>query len=333
MVLDDLPIDDLLEAWMERALRHQLPTWVRDTRRETHFLRGVRPTAILMADERGTNRPLLAAAGRLGIPTVALQLRPYETWDDSYLAPLPDPGQRGCIPDRLCVFTPAVKAQLVEGGAFEPSAIVVTGDPRLETLDPGGAFDEGQRRRVLRRWGVENGQRVVALTCTAEECSLVLPWMGQALAGRQDVFVVLGVPDLNRVEAHCCRRLAVARGLRWLHLLSQQQVDEHLETADLLVTSSASEISEGILHGLPVVRLELDGAGEQLDPDPGGLVRSVVSAAQLGSEIENALTGRFSGPKRSDPEVAAYLRAVYGSPTNGAAHQILETILGLCRRS
>ena len=64
MVLDDLPIDDLLEAWMERALRHQLPTWVRDTRRETHFLRGVRPTAILMADERGTNRPLLAAAGR-----------------------------------------------------------------------------------------------------------------------------------------------------------------------------------------------------------------------------------------------------------------------------
>jgi hypothetical protein len=52
LVFDDLPVAEIIVDWLDQWVAESLPTYVRDTRRENHFLRGIRPDVILMTAER-----------------------------------------------------------------------------------------------------------------------------------------------------------------------------------------------------------------------------------------------------------------------------------------
>ncbi len=329
LVFDDLPVADIIVDWLDQWVAESLPTYVRDTRREDHFLRGIRPNVILMTAELDENRPLLAAAERIGIPTVVVQLHPFQHWQDAYLAPPPGQLRSMCLPKRLCVFTPEIKAQLVERGAFEPSQVAVTGDPRLEAQ----AADERQpaKLRLRRRWGVENSQKVLAVAADARERTEVLEWIDHAIAKRQDAFVLFRLPVASTEERQLYRQSAAAHGLRWFHLATPAEFAEAYEEMDLLATTRLPEIAEGALRGIPVVHMHFaPPAG--FDPCADQEICTAVSADSLRDAVLRVLEGE-APPRASGEARDAFLASVFGKHRGwDAARKVLDATASLLGR-
>lgn len=331
LVFEGLPVAEMIISWLDEAMSRHLPAYVRDTRRETHFLRGIRPDVILLTHEMEGNRAILVAANALGIPTVALQLRPYQQWDDAYLAPPPEALRSACLPDRVCVFTPGIKAQLVEKGALHPSAIAVTGDPWREAVQLNAAAQGNLVRRMRRRAGIEGGQKVIAVSCIVPQRSRVLAWIGHAIGDRKGAFALIRFQGMANDEEGPSRQLAVAHGLRWFHVISQEGFAEAFWGIDLLVTTTLPEMAEAVLRRIPVVRLELDPTCALPNPDPGDLVRRVRSPEELRGIVTELLDGRLA-PAASDAQWKAYVESVYGASGGGAASRVIETVSGLLHR-
>ncbi len=322
LVFEGLPLGELMCAWLDQATAEKLPTYVRDTRRESHFLRGIRPDVILLTNERETNRSVLAAARRLGIPTVALQLTPYPQWEGSYMAPPPDDAGEPCLPDRLCVFTPQGKARLVEKGALAPAEVVVTGDPRLDVMATAHELDAQIRHRLRSRWGVEAEQKVVALACEPHERSWTLDWLGRAAADRSGVFVLIRSSETPCGEEGALRRVASSRGLRWVELISPQQLRDGYDGIDLLLVTSATEMAEGLLRRKPVVFLHPDPEPRRIDPDPGGLVQWASSAPELRQFLAEGVRA-----PAADTVWESYIDAVFGPRRQRPAQRVVETLM------
>jgi hypothetical protein len=330
-VHEGLDLTDLVLGWLDDAVEQKLPSYARDTRRESHFLRGVRPDVILLTHERDANRPLLVAAKRMGIPTAALQLG-HVDWgrDASRNHPAGIPVSR-CLPDRLCVFSPQSKAQLVEWGALDPAMIVTTGDPRLDAVAFGGSPDPEAVQRLRRQWGVEEGQRVIGVACRPEEHAQMFSWIGAALGQRKDAFLLVRLSSRGLGEEAAFRQSAAGHGLRWLHLLGAAQFAEAAEATDVLLTSCGGELAEGVLHRMSVIHMHLRGPVCDLRPDPGRLVFHAENAAALSSLLAEVHSGTLRGPV-ADETWRAYVRSVFGPPEGGAARRVIDTLMVLMQR-
>ncbi len=326
LVFEGLDISDLMIAWLDEAVDRRLPEHARDTRRESHFLRGVRPHAILMTHEGHGNRPILQAAKKLGIPTVGLQLRPGQWSQDLCLGAKPGPESSRIMPDRLCVFTPEAKGQLVQRGILDPSTVAATGDPRLDTVAFGAGMDADALRSARARWGVEKGQKVLGLACRPEEHSLIMTWLGTCLRGRDDAFLLLRLATPDEGEIQAFRQSAIANGLSWMHPVLPIQFSEGYEAMDVLLTTQGPEVAEGILHRLPVIFMRVNERTTPLVPDPGMLVKKAVDERELCRLLQATLEGRLVGPP-ADEAWRDYVRAVFGSPEGGGAQRVIDTLI------
>ena len=316
LVCEGLPVAPMVLDWLDQQTQRRLPQCVRATRREVYFLRGVRPRAVLLTYEQGVNRPVLMAAKRLGIPTAALQLRPLHAWDHAYLLSRHDPARAAALPDRLCVFSQSTKAFLVEQGAFDPSAIVVTGDPRREGAEPGSE----SVARMRRRWGVEGGRRVVGIACTSTKCPELLAWTAAALEGRDDAFVLLVLSGGACAPGH---------GLRWCHALAPDSIEDWREGVDILITTEWTEAAEGVARRLPSVLVAIGEGPALAGPDAGALVSRAADPDTLRLTLAELLAR--PGRLPADEAWRAYIRAVYGEPDGHAAQRVMELLESLLR--
>jgi len=339
LVFEGLDIGEMIIDWLDEAVNEWLPIDVRVTRRETHFLRGARPDVILLAQPHEENRPLIAAARRLGIPTLALQLRPFHDWDHAYL----HSRQARCaavgLPDRLCVFSREVKSFLVGRGGLDPSAVVVTGDPRQSadsyTAASGtpGALSAADRdparsdeRDVMRsRWGVEKGQRVLGVACLPTHTPQLLRWLGQALESRADVFVLFHPSVEAGGDERAYWGYLRRGGLRWFHVHAPDRFAGWLNAVDVLITTTWAEVCEGLLHRTPTVLVGLGEHPRFPGPDPGGLVVHADDPTGLAAHIERALA---DPPARrpADAPWRVFIEAVYGPAEGDAADRILAAV-------
>jgi len=330
-VFEGLDLTDLVLAWLDDAVEHKLPGYARDTRRESHFLRGVKPDVILLTHERVANLPLLVAARRMGIPTAALQLRHRRWGRDAGRDHPATPAASRCLPDRLCVFSQETKMQLVEWGAFDPATVVATGDPRLDAVAFNAPPDPEALLRLRRQWGVENGQHIIGVTCRPEEHALVFSWIAAALSQSQDAFLLVRLPNRELGEEQAFRQSAAGHGLRWLHLLPPARFAEAAEAMDVVLTSRGSDLAEGVLRRLPVIHLHLRGQACDLRPDPGALAFHAESAAALRSLLHDVRAGTLHGPA-ADEMWRRYIGSVFGPPAGGAARRVLDTLQALMQR-
>lgn len=329
LTFEGLPVGEIVCDWLDAQTARWLPHNVRNTRRETYFLRGVRPRAVLLTHEQAVNRPILSAAKRIGIPTVALQLRPFHAWDHAYLLSRRDPEHSTCLPDRLCVFSQETKAFLVERGAFDPSAIVVTGDPRGDALqeeDAGGERQVEAAARMRRRWGVEGPRRVIGLACGPTDCPQVLDWLASALRDRDDAFVLLrllGGRDPGR-------DLLAAHGLRWFHALPAGTLEDWRAGIDLLLTTDWVEAAEALVRRTPAAFVGIGDRPPLAGPDPGTLVARASDPAELARFLEAALarTGRLP----ADGAWQRFVDAYYGVRDGQASARVIDLLEGLVRR-
>lgn len=330
LVFDGLPVGEIVRDWLDAQTARWLPQNVRHTRRETYFLRGLRPRAVLLTHEQAMNRPILSAAKRLGIPTVALQLRPFHVWDHAYLLSRRDPEHSTCLPDRLCVFSQEAKAFLVEQGAFDPSAVVVTGDPRGDALDENGTA--GERRaesaaRMRRRWGVEGDRRVIGLACSPTDCSQALDWLAGALRDRDDAFVLLcllGGGDVGR-------DLLAGHGLRWFHALPSGTLEDWRTGIDLLLTTDWVEAAEALARRTPAAIVGIGDRPPLAGPEPGPLVARAPDRVEL-SRILHAALAR-PGRVPADEAWQRFVGAYYGERDGRASTRVVDLLEGLTRHA
>ena len=330
LVFDGLPVAELILDWLDRETERRLPSSVRDTRRETYFLRGVRPRAILLTHDQGENRPILSAAKRLGIPTAALQLRPLHAWDHAYLLSRRDPEQGACLPDHLCVFSQQTKAFLVEQGGFDPSAIVVTGDPRRAAIDGNGI--DGERpvenvARMRKRWGVEGDRRVIGLACGLTDCPQALAWLADALGDRDDAFVLLCLLG----GAGMAQGFLPGCGLRWFHALPSGASEDWREGIDLLVTTDWTEAAEAVARRTPVAVLALGDRPPLAVSDPGALVARASDVGELRGILGPLLARSERLPM--DEAWRRFVGSVYGEPDGRTATRVMELMESLARGS
>ncbi len=322
---NDLDMSALLLHWLDKATRSALPKFVRDTRRESHFLRGIRPDVILLTHEQDANLPLLVAARRMNIPTVALQTQPLQRWDDAYLSAPPDRSHAICLPDSLCVYTPETKRRLVERGAFEPAQVVVTGDPRLEGAPEAGSRDDGERQRLRRLWGVDEDQKVIYLGCQSQELPEVLAWLASSGRGGRGIFLVLGLPGLLRGEMVAARQMAAANGLRWIHLIQQDALSESMAAVDLVMTSDSEQVAEALLHGVPSAWIRRPrGAASGSVPIPEEL-----PTIQDGPSMDRLLRTLLETDTFATVSPAAreeFIERTYGARPGDASRRILDLI-------
>jgi hypothetical protein len=331
LVFEGLDISELVLDWFDEAVNRRLPVDVRTTRRETHFLRGIRPDAILLAQSHEENRPLISAARRLGIPTAALQLRPFHDWDHTCLHSRAARCTAVGLPDRLCVFSREVKSFLVGEGSLDPSSVVVTGDPRRTAGAPEAGADAaesdaaGRRRAMRARWGVEEGQRVLGVACLPAHAPQLLAWIERAISGRTDTFVLFHPSAEVGGDQRAYQGYLRSGELRWFHVDSQDRFAGWIEGIDLLVATTWAEACEGALHGAATLLVDLGERPRFSGPDPDALLRRVADPEALAAEIERLLA---APPARRPAESAAvaFAEAVFGPAQGDAAGKILQAV-------
>jgi len=330
LVFEGLKIGEMILGWMDEAIAHQLPSDVRTTRREAHFLLGARPEVVLLGQEPEDCRALVAAARKLRIPTVGVQLRPFSDWDHAYLlTPRSRPGS-ACLADRLCVFSREAKAFLVEQGACDPPSVVITGDPRRDWLEERGTPSAAVIEQIRRRWGVEAGQRVVALACRPAQGPEVLDAVMGALAGRDDAFLLFHPCGEAGNGKRFYHRMSGRAGLRWLHCMTGDPFADWLQAVDLLVATTWADVAEAILSRTPVVFVRCGEQAAFSGPEPGDLIGRAATPEELRAAVEDAL----AHPGRrlpADERWHAFIEGVYGPGDGAAARRIMEIVEGLTR--
>ena len=330
-VFDGLQLGPMMLDWIDRAIAEQLPREVRTTRRETYFLRGTRPAAVLLGQDAEDARALVTAARRLHIPTAVLQLKPFCDWDHSYLLTAHGAPHHGGLADRICVFSRDAKAFLVEKGACDPSAVVITGDPRRDWLEERRVPAPMILEQIRSRWGVEAGQRVVAVACRPTQCPEVLDRLAAALEEREDAFVLIGgAAGLAGQERALHRRLSGRAGLRWVHFAGDEVLADWLQAVDLLVTTTWPEAAEAVLARTPVVFLDCGEQPAFAGPDPGALVRRAATPEELRGVVQEVFS-RLAFRLPVDERWRAFVEGVYGPPDSAAARRIWELLESLAR--
>jgi hypothetical protein len=101
------------------------------------------PDIVVATNSPRSEQAALQAAKRLKIPTVGMvDLYGMET--DNYV-------QRVCKPDKTCVISDVVKSRLVDRG-FNPSSVIVTGNPSFDGLFSGTNQQLAQRFLAAHGW-------------------------------------------------------------------------------------------------------------------------------------------------------------------------------------
>lgn len=337
MVFDGMPVAEIMLDWLDEALAWRLPMYVRATRRESHFLRGVRPDVVLMNREQETNRAVMLAANQLRIPTVAVQLRPLNDRDHAYMLSQRPLDKHGWLPDRLCVFSQDAKRFLVEKGGIDPSAIVVSGDPRAGDNGHAGSDDDRTSdvseplaaddaiNRLRKRWGVEGERKVIAVASPPRHCPELLRLVAGAVAKRDDVFILVRPTNGSESVEETARWLASVEELAWIHLDLEPGFTDWLLGVDLLVTTSREQMAEGLLRRRRVALIELGERPQYGEADPGDLAARIKSAGEMNAFMSEFLASRL-GPIPADERWRAFVTGTFGRASSEAAEQVLDTV-------
>ncbi len=317
--LRGVPVGRLALDWLDVAVRTVVPTAVRQMRRESHFLAGTSPDVLLAPLGDAGAQPVVAAALQKRIPTVCVQQRPL---DEEDFASLQMHSGRG-LPVRVCAFSVAEKEALVEAGIVPPAQVAVCGDPRLDLGLPSRRhLDSRYLERVRRRWGVEDGQRVVAVSMGRSIAGGVLAALGRTFGADRSVFVLV----VHRSGAGLSSGDLASYGLEWAHATEDPGYFGWQAAADVLIVTRWPDAAEGVLAGTHVVLVAPSHApAAACARATAPLVRAVEDAAKL-PEVVAELLGSVSEPPEPPPD---FVRGVFGAEGEAGSRvmDLVERIL------
>ncbi len=271
-----------LGNWFERQ-RHGM-LWAE------RIMAELRPSAVFTGWE-GARTMWLGAAHRLGIPTLAVQHGVIYPNNPDYYRAL----HAGLVrPEVTCVFGPYERRLLIEGGHYEPAAVVVTGSPRI---DPDGALRPGspdERADVRRELGVEDGDQLLLVSAARNpvgdeihSVSMVARLLDGPLPG---VHVVVKLHPEEKSGDHyiaLLAGLAEAGGYPPLRVSTVRDIDLYrlLRSVDAHLGLYSTVLTDSVLTGTP----------------------NMIAVGQAYADIIGYVEARVAVPVRSVADVRAFM--------------------------
>ncbi len=272
------------------AARLQWPWSARAMDEAAAALDSLSPRVVLTyAEAGGWGRALVLEARRRRIPSVGLQHGfIYRHWLNYLHEPdelAPTDRTPGCpIPDRTLVFDEYARAHLVEAGHFPPSAIRVTGSPRLDDLASRVTAARTGRDAVRASYLSGSEDRLAVLTAKYSEIAPHLPDLMRALRGLDSVRLVVKphpaeTPDVYRPVSAGVPTVTVA-GL-------DADLARLLAAADVIVTMNSTVAMDGLLLGVPALVI---GLPNNLSPFvEAGAMLGATNAEEIGARLRSVL--------------------------------------------
>jgi UDP-N-acetylglucosamine--N-acetylmuramyl-(pentapeptide) pyrophosphoryl-undecaprenol N-acetylglucosamine transferase len=259
--------------------------------------------------------PLLAAAQRMGVPTLVQEQNSFPGRTNLYLAK---------HVDRICVAHAGMEKY------FPPGKILLTGNPvRQEVVRLAG-----KRPRGLEQFGLREGAPIVFVTggsLGARGINLgieaALPMLKRA--GIQVVWQT-GTP----FHAQACRAVEELGYTDCRVHEFIQRMDHAYAVADLVVSrAGAISVSEISLVGLPSVLVPLPTAAENHQTHNARTLSDRGAAVLVADKDARSLLGTTIIELLNDPDILARMRtALAGTGAHNAAEAIAAEVIRLARK-
>lgn len=277
----------LVAAHVGPRLESQL-RWLRMAER---MMRDLRPR-VLFVDHEGVRTLWLAAARRLGIPSVAVQHGVIYPNNPEYCHPR---HPRLMIPDLTCVFGPAERDLLLTLGGYDPAEVIVTGSSRSDPSHSNQVMSATERADVRRELGVRDGDRMLVVSVAHNPVAgdiysveMVARLLGGPLPG---VHVVFKLHPRERTDAPyeaVLAGLARAGGHPPPAMTSVRDFDLYrlLRSADAHLGLHSTVLTDAVVAGTP----------------------NLIAVGQAFSDMLGYIPARVAVPVASVDEVLAFLR-------------------------
>lgn len=320
---------DVLRPELEAAALLQWPWSVRAMDEAGAAIDALAPSVVVTyAEAGGWGRALVLEARRRKVRSVGLQHGfIYRHWLN-YLHELDEMQPAGSdmgfpFPDRTLVFDSYALDHLTASGRFPPSALRVTGSPRLDDLARHFSELRGARAEIRCELGVSEQQPLAILAAKFIEVERELPSLVAAAAALSETRLIIKphpaeTPDLYRPFISNAPNVSVAPAGADLSRL--------LAAADAIVTMNSTVAIDGLVLGLPALVI---GLPNNLSPfvDAGAML-----GARSGDDPRPALQSLLydSAARDAQARSAAQFAARHGMRADGhAAERAADEILTL----
>jgi hypothetical protein len=336
-IVDGYDIWPAIRADLLGVSHLQLPWSARSMDEAAAALDTLRPRVVLTyAEAGGWGRALALEARRRGIPVVGLQHGfIYRHWLNYRHEPdemAPSPANRADAgfprPDLTLVYDGFARLHLMEAGHFPPSAIAVTGSPRLEAFaEAGRRLTAADREHVRAAAGAKPGQKLVVL---ATKFSQIGEWLGplvDAIAPISDAHLVVKCHPAETVEPY---EAVTAAAANVRVMAAGTDLGSLVACADLIVTVNSTAAIEAMALDVPGLVLALPN---NLSPfvDSGALA-GVERPAEIATAMRRLLYDQAA--RRSLAEHRRAFIERYGMVSEGgAAARAADAILRLAQGS
>jgi hypothetical protein len=331
--VDGIDLGPALLAELRSFVRSGLPVTRRQIPRVGRLLDELRPGAILLTHE-GIRTPWLVAAGRLGVPTFAVQHGVIYPTHPGY-AHARHPGL--VLPTRTFVFGDYERDVLLDHGGYRDDEVAVSGSPRVDLDSPTGeapASTERERVAVRRELGVGDGDRMLVISTVNlpfirrfHVVQMLARLFDGPLPGVHLVFkkhpgelddgpYEILLAGLARAGGYAPHRLTVVREIDLYRLL--RAADAHLGLRSTVLT-------DAVVVGVPNLIAAVQAHGDMLGYVQAGVARPVRDVDELRAALtdpqpqaEAARTAFLERHFRSG-DASARIAAAIGATRSAAA--------------
>ncbi len=327
-VLNGADIFELVRRKMKFYFLIFFPYMIKRLSAAERMLSRLRPELVLLISEYGTfERPLLIAAKRAGIPTLAVQHGNITPLHQGYMHTRDEISPDGSvespfcpIPDKMAVSGPYFKELLTQTSAYPEDSIVITGQPRYDVLDT--LNKRFTAEDILKRYSIDPGKKMVLWTTQSHgmpeaEFLRNLDAVGRMAERPRDyAFVIKQHPREGEEYSQKMReRLGLPRpGI----VLAQKDADTLLliRACDLMITKFSTTAMEALALDKPLLLMNFSGEPDRIDYVAQGVAEGVYEPADLPLAIENLLNNKSDIAEKRKEYLARYLYKIDGKATS-----------------
>ena len=298
-------------------------------------LDALRPRAVFTyAEAGGWGRALMLEARRRGIATSAIQHGfIYRHWlnylhePDEMAASPGNPADRGFPrPDLSLLFDDFARGHLERHGHFPPSALAVTGSPRLDAIVASArTFDDAGRAALRESLGARASSPIVVVAAKFTQLGRAFDALVEAARDMPDVRIVVKPHPAEGAEPY----LAAAGGTTNVVVApAESDLGRLTAIADALVTANSTAAIEAMPLGVPALVVALPN---NLSPF---VEAGAMAGAWTGADVGPALRALLYDREMRQRLAAAredFLARYRVAADGGAAARAAEAIISLSR--
>lgn len=292
-----------------------------------------RPSKVIMHDEYGAIQiSLLYAAKNEHIPTLSLQHGLI--YDDAfaYAHNIEDFNNQKSelnfvIPDKMCVWSENSKNALINSAKFHPDSIIVTGDPKTDTLVK--MIDHFNRKKFLQEFNIPADKTIILFATenlpNRKERELVAETVFRTVTKIDGLFLVIKIHP-NEFDSTLYQKIIDELNFKSYLILKEVNLYEIIHSSDLVIISYSTVGLEAMRMSKPVIALNLMGLHEESIIIKNNLAIEVKNENDL---ISSIIECKKSQNKRRIDEAKIFAEQELGKITGNATEKIIKEILEL----